>query len=256
MAVKSNAFFAMLGAAGFLLVALGLVVGLLAGYAMWGGKPAATAVALVPTMQGTAQTPAAPTAAPTAEHVNYKIETAGFPSTGPANAPITIVEFSDYQCPYCARFHAETYRALLDSYPDKIRFIYRNFPLPFHQNAVPGAQAALCAGEQNAYWQYHDKLFAEQSVMNNTAGTVVDTVTYTQWAKDLGLDATAFQTCLTSEKYKQQVQADLAYATTLPTENGEPAVGGTPTFFINGVRVVGAVPLEYFKMIIDAQLGK
>ncbi len=232
------------------LVVLALAVGILVGYLAWGRTTAAPAVVV----QQAAPQPQA-VATPTLEHVVYNIPTEGFPSFGPADAPITIVEFSDYQCPYCTRWHEDTYQPLLQAYPGKIRFVYRNYPLPFHQNAMLGAQAALCAGDQNDYWKMHDKLFAEKDLMNNATGATLAVSDYVKFATDIGLDPAAFEACLTSEKYKPQVQADIDFANSLPTENGEPAVGGTPTFFINGTRLVGAYPLSYFQQIIDAQLA-
>ena len=182
--------------------------------------------------------------------------TDGFHSLGPADAPITIVEFSDYQCPFCYRWHAQVYDALMQAYPDQIRFVYSNFPLSFHQNAFPAAEAALCAGDQDAYWEYHDVLFDKQDALNNQAGTVLEQSAYSQYASDLGLDVAAFEECMTSRKYQQFIQDDMSYASSLPNDStGEPAVGGTPTFFINGYRLGGAYPIEYFKQIIDAELG-
>jgi protein-disulfide isomerase len=231
------------------LVVLAFAVGILVGYFAWGRTPAVPAAADVP--------PSAPQAAvtPTLEHVTYNIPTEGFPSFGPADAPITIVEFSDYQCPYCTRWHEDTYQPLLQAYPGKIRFVYRNFPLSFHQNAMMGAEAALCAGEQGQYWQMHDKLFAEKDLMNNAQGTTLGVADFVTFATDIGLDGSAFETCVNSGKYKAEIQADVDFANSLPPENGEPAVSGTPTFFINGTRLVGAYPLSTFKQIIDAQLA-
>ena len=113
----------------------------------------------------------------------------------------------------------------------------------------------MCAGDQNAYWQYHDALFAKNDQLNNQAGTVVDKSFYVDLASGLGLDATTFSDCLTAEKHKQAVQSDLDYANNLPADSdGTPAVGGTPTFFINGYRIVGAQPIGLFEQIINAQL--
>lgn len=230
------------------LVVLAFAIGILIGYVVWGRTPTAPAVVAAP---------AAPAivATPTLEVVQYVIPVEGFPSLGPDDAPITIVEFSDYQCPYCTRWHEETYQALLDAYPGQIRFVYRNYPLGFHQNAMMSAQAALCAGDQDQYWAYHDKLFDEKDLINNPEGTTLEVATYLEFAADLALDTTAFEACLTSEKYKQFVEDDMNFTATLPTENGEPAVGGTPTFFINGRRLVGAYPLVAFQQIIDEQLA-
>ena len=155
------------------MVVMALGTGLILGYFIGQHNPAAQ----------TSQTASAPPAvvqAPTAipAPLKYNITTAGFPSIGPANAPIVIVEFSDYQCPYCTQWHDTTYKPLLAAYPGKIRLVYRNYPLPFHQNAFAAAEAALCAGDQNTYWQYHDALFANNDQLNNQAGTAVDNSFY------------------------------------------------------------------------------
>ncbi len=230
------------------MVVMALGTGLILGYFIGQRSPAA--------QTGRSALPAvaqAPTATPVP--LKYNITTAGFPSLGPADAPIVIVEFSDYQCPFCTQWHDNTYKPLLTAYPGKIRLIYRNYPLPFHQNAFMSAEAALCAGDQNAYWQYHDQLFANNNQLNNQAGTVLDTPFYVNLASELKLDTTIFENCLTTEKHKQDVQNDIDYANSLPPDSsGQPAVGGTPTFFINGVQVVGAEPLAYFQQIINAQL--
>jgi len=206
-----------------------------------------------------AQQPVAPVAGapqPTPKPIVYKIETKGFPSFGPENAPIVIVEFSDYQCPYCYKWRQENYDNLLAAYPGKIRFVYRNFPLSFHQNAFPAAEAALCAGDQGAYWQFHKVLFENQAALNNQAGDVLDQPSYNKFATVLKLDVAVFEKCMTSRKYKQFVLDDMTYAASLPNDsNGDAAVGGTPTFFINGRRLGGAYPLGYFKQIIDAELA-
>ena len=232
------------------LVVLAFAVGIFVGYIAWGFNTAPTS-SLPPVV--IAASPA-PTVIPTP--VIYDIPTEGYPSLGPADAPITIVEFSDYQCPYCTRWHEQTYKALMDAYPGKIRFVYRNFPLSFHQNALLSAQAALCAGDQNSYWQYHDKLFVEKDLVNDQTGAILGVDAYVKFAGDLNLDTKTFEECLTSEKHKQFVVDDMNSAANLPPENGEPAVGGTPTFFINGHRLVGAVPLSYFQQIIDPELAR
>lgn len=240
------------------LVVFAMFIGLLLGYVLWGRTPAAPRILQVPVTQPAGQQPSTPqpVATPTLEHITYNIPTDGFPTLGPADAPVTIVEFSDYQCPFCTQFQEQTLPQLLSAYPDKIKLVYRNFPLTqIHQNAMMAAEAALCAGDQNAYWKYHDKLFSENAQLNNQQGTVLPIDTYVQWATDIGIDGAAFQTCLSSGKTQQAVQADLNFAASLPTENGEAAVGGTPTFFINGERVVGALPFVAFQQIIDAQLA-
>jgi protein-disulfide isomerase len=231
------------------LVVLAFAAGILIGYAAWGRQEPQTV--FVP--QNVPVQPAAATAVP--EPRIYEIETDGYPSTGPADAPITIVEFSDYQCPFCARWHNEQWERLQAAYPNQIRFVYRNFPLGFHPNAMPAAEAALCAGDQDAYWPYHDRLFVEQPVLNDAVGTVLELATYSQYAADLGLDVATFEECMNTHKYQQFIQDDLAYASSLPADtDGSPAVGATPTFFINGRRLVGAYPIESFRPIIDALL--
>ena len=234
------------------LVVLAFAVGILVGYVAWGRNPTVTAAAPAAAQQPGAQIPQ-----PTPVPVIYNIETKGAPSLGPDDAPIVIVEFSDYQCPYCSHWHDQVYTPLLAAYPGKIRFVYRNFPLPFHQNAFASAEAALCSGDQNAYWKFHDVLFGNQALLNNQAGTVLDQAAYNKFASDLGLDVTSFEACMTSHKYKKTIEDDMAYANSLqPDSNGDAAVGGTPTFFINGHRLGGAYPIEYFKQIIDAGLSK
>ncbi|GAB4538504.1 MAG: hypothetical protein Fur002_02070 [Anaerolineales bacterium] len=232
------------------LVVLAFAVGILVGFA--------AAERTRPAVIVQQQQPAA--AAPTPQPVVYDISTAGFPSLGPADAPITIVEFSDYQCPFCYRWKTQVYDQLQAAYPGKLRFVYRNFPLSFHQNAFPAAEAALCAGDQNAYWQYHDALFENYDLLNNESNAVLEQAQFNQFAADLNLDVTAFEECMTSRKYQQFINDDMAYTATLPPDyvDGQPeaAVGGTPTFFINGHRLGGAYPFEYFKDIIDAELAK
>lgn len=233
------------------LVVLAFGAGVLAGYAAWGRA----AFTPQPVVSGPIEVqPAAPQA--TAEPRVYEITTEGYPSIGPADAPVTIVEFSDFQCPFCARWHVQEFEKLFEQYPDQVRFVYRNFPLGFHANALPAAEAALCAGDQDAYWEYHDVLFDNQAVLNDQLGTVLEQAAYNQYATDLGLDVTTFEECMTSQKYRQFVNDDLAYATSLPRDtNGEAAVGATPTFFINGHRLVGAYPFEAFVPIIEAALA-
>jgi protein-disulfide isomerase len=238
------------------LVVLAFAVGLLVGYVAWGRNSAGVASAPV-AQAGPVMVPVTVTPAATPVPVIYTVKTDGAQSIGPANAPITIVEFSDYQCPYCYRWHTQVYKDLLAAYPDKIRFVYRNYPLPFHQNAYASAEAALCAGDQNAYWKMHDLLFDNQTLLNNQSGTILQQTDYDKFATDLGLDVKTYEDCMTSHKYKQFIDSDIAYASALPADsNGDAAVGGTPTFFINGHRLGGAYPIEYFKQIIDAELAK
>jgi len=229
---------------------LAFAAGILLGYVVWGydTQPASIIVQA-----------AGPGPTPIPEPLIYDIETAGFPSLGPGDAPIVIVEFSDYECPFCVRWYAETYRPLLAAYPGKIRLVFRNFPLSFHENAFASAEAALCAGDQESYWEYHDALFDHYLALYQAdQDRLLDQTIYNQFAGTLGLNVQAFEKCMTSHKYKQFILDDIEYAGSLPPDTvaGEAGVGGTPTFFINGRRLGGAYPLESFKEIIDAELAK
>ncbi len=167
---------------------------------------------------------------------------------GDVNAPVTIIEFSDYECPFCRRFWKETLPELKKQYIDtgKVRFVYRDYPLSFHPGAQPAAEAAECAGDQNKYWEMHDAIFAQQDKQGS--GTIQFGVTeLKQWARTAGLNAAAFNECLDSQKYKSEVQKDFA-------DGGKVNVDGTPTFFINGKRLVGAQPFTAFQAAIEEAL--
>jgi protein-disulfide isomerase len=164
---------------------------------------------------------------------------AGRPARGPADAPIHIVEFSDFQCPFCLRANP-TIARVLATYGDRIRFVYRHYPLPNHPDARPAAEASACAAEQDKFWPYHDRLFANPSKLTATD--------LKQHAAELGLDVTKFNACVDTRKYQKEVDADIAAAETV-------GVTGTPAFFINGRALSGAQPFEAFKRIIDEELA-
>jgi protein-disulfide isomerase len=177
---------------------------------------------------------------PQTNYIRYDVPTEGFYARGPSEAPITIVEFSDYQCPFCRRWHDQVSQDLFAAYPGKIRLVFRNLPLTsIHPDAFSAAEAAMCAGEQDAYWEFHDRLFG---------GELLGTQVYLQYARDLGLDLTPFEACLNDRKYQAEVQADSDFALNL-------GVRSTPTFFINGLAIVGAQPLDVFKQVIDKELA-
>ncbi len=162
------------------------------------------------------------------------------PTRGPANAPIAIVEFSDFECPYCLRAFP-TVTELLKTYGDRIRLAYRHYPLPNHPNARPAAEASACANEQGKFWQYHDRLFSSPGKLSAQD--------LKQHAAALGLNETAFNACVDARKYQKAVDTDIAA--------GEAAgVSGTPAFFINGRAVFGAMPIENFKQIIEEELAR
>lgn len=159
---------------------------------------------------------------------------------GDFNAQITLVEFSDFECPFCAR-HFPTLTKMLDDYKGKVRLVYKHFPLSFHPNSQKAAEASECADEQGKFWEYHDKLFENQS-----NGYSLDK--FKQWAKDLGLNSGQFNDCLDSGKFAQKVQADYQ-------EGLKKGVTGTPATFVNGQLVSGALPYDSFKQIIDNLLA-
>ena len=168
------------------------------------------------------------------------IATAGSPSRGPASAPVEIVEFSDFQCPFCLRAHP-TVDQVLKTYGDRVRFVYRHYPLPGHPAARPAAEASECAAEQGKFWPYHDRLFATQSKLSDAD--------LKQDAVELGMDGAKFNACVDSHKYAAKVESDLR-------AGQEAGVDGTPAFFINGRLISGAQPFEAFKKVIDEELQR
>jgi protein-disulfide isomerase len=162
------------------------------------------------------------------------------PSRGPADAPVTIVEFSEYQCPFCARV-TPTLKGLEQKYAGKIRFVYKDFPLQNHLQAPKAAEAAHCAGDQGKYWELHDRLFANQQQLQVPQ--------LKQHAAALGLNQATFDECLDSGKHAAIVQEDFEYG-------GKIGVGSTPTLYINGRIVSGAQPPSVFEAIIDDELAR
>lgn len=170
---------------------------------------------------------------------------ANAPFKGNANAPITIVEFSDYECPFCERFYTQTLPSIEQQYiaTDKVKFIYMNFPLSFHPDAQKAAESALCVWAQkgnDGYWDMHDALFENQADLSITNLKVL--------ARGLSVDGTRFDQCLDSGQFTQRVQDELAYGQEL-------GVTGTPAFFINGQELVGAQPFSAFEQVIEAELA-
>ncbi len=169
-----------------------------------------------------------------------KVEVAAVgPSKGPDSARITIVEFSDFECPFCSRVE-ETVKKVMDTYKGQIRLVYREFPLPFHAQAPKASEAALCAGDQGKYWEMHERLFANQQ------GLAVPALK--EHAKGLGVDMGKFEKCLDG--------GDKAKVVDESKKAGEAlGVTGTPAFFINGRLLSGAQPFEKFKELIDYELS-
>ncbi|MFT3771358.1 MAG: thioredoxin domain-containing protein [Minicystis sp.] len=162
------------------------------------------------------------------------------PVRGSDRAPVTIVAYSDFECPFCARAEA-TLRALEQKYPGRVRVAFKSQPLPFHEHARLAARAALAAGEQGKFWEYHDVLFAHQDALDRAA--------LERYAQDLRLDLARFRAALDDARTAAAVDADVAEATRL-------GVAGTPTFFVNGRRIIGAQPLEKFAAAVDAALAE
>ncbi len=167
-----------------------------------------------------------------------KIDAGNSPSRGPAGAKVTIIEFSDFQCPYCSR-GAKTMEEVLKAYPNDVKVVFKNLPLDFHKDAVPAAKAAYAAGKQGKFWEMHDALFANQANLGDAL--------YLEHAKKLGLNIEQFKKDSSSDEAAKAVAAD----TELGKKNG---IQGTPGFFVNGVAVKGAYPFEHFKGIIDRWL--
>ena len=176
------------------------------------------------------------------------------PVKGDSNAPITMIEFSDFQCPFCARFFTETLPLIQKNYIDtgKVKFVYRDFPLPdIHQNAIPAAIAAECADEQGMFWEYHNKIFENQLLWQDLDKQNV-VRTFEQFAEELVLDTNTFNTCLESAKYLDEVQNDL-------NDGVSYGVTGTPGFFIGNEKigygmVSGAQPYAAFQQVFDQLL--
>lgn len=165
-----------------------------------------------------------------------ELETADDPSLGNTNAPLTIVEFGDFECPFCKRAYPIV-RELAAKYPDTIRVIYRDFPITaLHTGAQRAAEAGACAHEQGKFWAYHDRLFDRAPAFS--------TEELVRYALQIGLDETAFRSCLTSRKYEKEVASD--YAAGIAA-----GVVGTPTWFVNGTKIEGMVPLQVWEGIIN-----
>jgi len=183
-----------------------------------------------------------------------KISADNDPIIGDPHAPITIIEFSDFQCPFCARFNAQTLPAILDEYIEqgKVKLVFRDFPIQsIHPNALPASVAAECANDQNKFREMHDILFEKQNEWNKKETTEALSM-FSQYASNIELDMEVFDSCLTSGKHIDEIKKDL--------EDGRDyGVTGTPGFFVGNeqigfVELKGAQPFESFKKVIDAQL--
>jgi len=169
-----------------------------------------------------------------------EVSDAGRPSRGGgATAPILIVGFSDYECPYCKKGE-EVIAEVMAAYGDKVRYVHRDYPLPFHKNARKASEAARCAAEQGKFWEAHDAIFKAEAI---TDTNIVELIVAT------GVDKTKLDACIADGRTKVMVDEDMA-------AGGDVGVSGTPAFFVNGRMLSGAQPLDRFKAIIDAELAK
>jgi len=166
------------------------------------------------------------------------IDVSGSPFKGPEDAKVTVVEFSDFQCPYCSR-GMETMYQVAAAYPKDVKIVFKHLPLGFHKEAKPAARASMAAHEQGKFWEMHDALFKNQKGLSDAK--------YHEIAKSIGLDVEKFKADYASGKYDAQIDKDVKIA----NDNG---IRGTPGFFVNGVQVRGARPLPYFKNLVDRWL--
>ncbi|MFH0890042.1 MAG: thioredoxin domain-containing protein [Candidatus Aenigmatarchaeota archaeon] len=177
------------------------------------------------------------------------------PVLGSSSAPVTIIEFSDFQCPYCRVAYLQSLPSVKTNYIDtgKVKFYYRNFPLSFHPASMKAAEAAECANEQGKFWEMHNKISDEQAKLGQ--GTIQFNVTdMKKWASEIGLDASKFDSCIDSDKYQSSIDKDVSEGTAA-------GVTGTPTFFIGTEKdgyyaLGGAYPYSSFQEIIDAELKR
>jgi protein-disulfide isomerase len=170
----------------------------------------------------------------------YTVDTKGSPAMGPDTAPVTIVEFSDFQCPFCGRV-GPTLKQIKKEYGDQVRIVFKHQPLSFHAKAPAAHAAAEAAHRQGKFWEMHDKIFADQKAMSPEK--------YVEYATELELDVDQFKVDVASADVKKKVDADVKEAAKLGST-------GTPGFFVNGLNLKGAKPFEAFKEIIDKELKK
>jgi protein-disulfide isomerase len=216
---------------------IALIVGFAGGYFLSGNArlPGSRLAAVRPAAQP-GQRPAPPREDPNAV---YRIPVDGSATKGPADALVTIVESSDFECPFCKRA-APTLKQVEEAYAGRIRIVFKHNPLPMHSNALPAAMAAEAAGAQGKFWPMHDKLFASATL---------DRAALEQAAKELGLDLAAFRAALDGQRFSDRIRRDQELVRNV-------GAGGTPTFFINGRKLVGAQPFDRFKAMIDAELAR
>jgi len=230
----------------------GLLVAVVVG-AFWVGKLTTELKLLKSQPQGTqqaggAQQPQVAAATVLGDDQWQKLLQDPVASLGKADAKVIMVEFTDFQCPFCKRAFEQSFSEIKKQYIDtgKIKYIVRDLPLGIHPNAPAAALAVRCAAEQGKYWEMHDKLFEKQE---EWSGLSDPGQKFKEYAGSVGVNGAKFASCLDGEKYKQAIDADLALANSV-------GASGTPTFFIDGRSLVGAQPFAAFKAVIEEELKK
>ena len=215
----------------------GLIIGIIIGRGMDSTGPTGSAVVAPSPTVGNQAPPPSPIVA---------VSEDDDPFLGDANAPVTIIEFTDFQCPFCGRHHSQTFPQIKSQYIDtgKVKYVVRDFPLSFHQNADEAANAANCANDQNNYFAMSDLLFNNQ---DQWANSFDPNTLFKGYGAELGLNAGDFDSCVDSNKYGAEIQADQA-------DGIAAGVSGTPSFFINGQKLTGAQPFSAFQAAIEANL--
>ncbi len=211
-------------------IPLAFAIGIGIGYLIW-GHTASTEQATLPSGMFPEGAHAAPQ--------RYDVGFGSNPALGPADAPIVIIEFGDYHCGYCKKWHFETLQPLLAAFPDKILFLYRD--CTSSNESIIAAQAAKCAGEQDRYWAFHNAIFTGKYGLGSEA--------YSKYASELGMDVQALNDCIQSERYADEVRTDTVFAANI-------GIRGTPVFFLNGIPIIGAGPTDAFIDLIKSELGE
>ncbi len=210
-------------------------------------KGSTTATATAPSAPGQPQQPQAPSA-PNAKDVLKKLSLGNFPVKGEKSAKVTLVEFADFRCPFCEQFFTNAEQQLIKDYVDtgKVAIYFRNYAF-LGPSSIVAANAAECANDQGKFWEFHDWLYKNQPPETDTS--MYNTDSLTTAAVNLGMNGDEFRNCLSSNKDNANVQKDL-------TDGQAVGVSGTPTFYVNGNQIVGAVPYDNFKTAIDNELKK
>jgi protein-disulfide isomerase len=203
---------------------------------------------------------------PAPQDLRATISLEGASILGDENAPVTIVEYSDFQCPFCSRFHEQTLGLIKENYIDtgKVKFAYKHYPIPAlgHVSAVIAAEASECAKEQGKFWEYHDILFERQQsdwgYYEQTKGRYLPLESarpfLSRYAQEIGLDVEAFDLCIESGKHQEKIIQDLDDGNSAAQQVAEPGLG-TPSFFLNGKLISGAQPYQVFQAEIEAALA-